>query len=86
MLDISETELVQIPDALPSRDRKQLNKSIHTAVMRVPGKPRSVLLLSLFFKMTNQEIADHFGVTVKAVEKSITKAYRLLKLLLQADK
>jgi RNA polymerase sigma-70 factor (ECF subfamily) len=84
--DISDTDLAQIPDGIPNVNRKELSKHIHIAIMRIPGKARAVLLLSLFFKMSNKEIANHFGVTVKAVEKNITKAYRLLKILLHATK
>jgi RNA polymerase sigma-70 factor (ECF subfamily) len=44
------------------------------AIRRLPEKCRHVFLLSRFHGMSNQAIADRCGISVRMVEKQITKA------------
>ena len=54
-------------------DRQQL-ALVLTAIRYLPDKCRNVFLLSRFHGMTNQAIAARCGISVRMVEKQITKA------------
>jgi RNA polymerase sigma-70 factor (ECF subfamily) len=49
----------------------------------MPEKCRTVFLMSRMDEMSNGEIASRLGVSVKAVEKHITKALRILRQKLE---
>jgi RNA polymerase sigma-70 factor (ECF subfamily) len=56
--------------------QKQIVKSL-------PPQLRGVFLLRSFTPMTNAEIAEHCGVSVKTVEERMTKALAICKVLLR---
>lgn len=64
-------------------DRQQL-ALMQAAVMRLPPRCREVYLLHRIEGMTYPEIARHGGVSLKAVEKNIARALRLLREQLKA--
>lgn len=57
----------------------ELYNLVVDAVSSLPEKCREVFLLSREQQLTNKEIAEELGVTVKTVEAQITKALRNIK-------
>lgn len=51
----------------------------HKALMILPPKTRKVFLLSRKRNMSNKEIAAHLNVSLKSVEKHISKALSILR-------
>lgn len=62
---------------------KELQKGINAAINSLPDQCRKVFLLSRKHELKNREIAEHLGITVKAVEKHISKALSVLRLSLK---
>lgn len=58
---------------------KELQGKIADAVSIMPEQCRKVFLLSRKHEMKNKEIADHLGISVKTVEKHISKALSVLR-------
>jgi len=58
---------------------KELVVGIAKAIESLPEQCRIVFKLSRNFGMKNKDIAEHLEVSVKAVEKHITKALRYLR-------
>ena len=59
--------------------------ALQRALLRLPDRCRQVYLLNRIEGMTYTEIARHCGVSVKAVEKHISRALRLLRARLGAN-
>lgn len=58
---------------------KEFDRHLQEAISGLPEKCRTVFLMSKKDGMTNQQIADNLRVSVKAVEKQITKAFKILR-------
>lgn len=55
--------------------RRRLER-LEAALAALPPKCRTVFALSRVSGMTNQQVAAHLGISVKAVEKHLTRALR----------
>ncbi len=60
-------------------NEKELTVAISKAVEGLPEQCRLVFKLSRNFGFKNIEIAEHLGITIKGVEKHITKALQHLR-------
>ena len=60
--------------------RQQDLQRIREAIAALPAHCRGVYLLNRVEGMSYPDIARHMGVSVKAVEKQVSKALRLLRL------
>jgi RNA polymerase sigma-70 factor, ECF subfamily len=58
---------------------EELSVAFEKAVDKLPDQCRIVFKLSRSFGLKNSEIAEHLGISVKGVEKHITKALHLLR-------
>lgn len=58
---------------------EEFDRQLQTAISDLPETCRTVFLMSKIDGMTNQQIADRLFVSVKAVEKQITKAFKILR-------
>jgi RNA polymerase sigma-70 factor (family 1) len=58
---------------------REFDRHLQSAISDLPEKCRTVFLMSKMDGMTNQQIADSLHVSVKAVEKQITKAFKILR-------
>jgi RNA polymerase sigma-70 factor (ECF subfamily) len=58
---------------------KELEKQIIEIVNGLPEQCKNVFLLSRYYGLKNHEIANRLGVSVKAIEKQITKALQSLR-------
>jgi len=64
-------------------NEKELTIAIHKAVEKLPEQCRLVFKLSRNYGFKNMEIANHLSITVKGVEKHITKALQHLRMELK---
>ncbi len=67
------------PPADTELEARELEDQIKHALARLPMHARKTFLMSRRQGMTYKEIADHFHVTEKAVEKNMSKALSLLR-------
>lgn len=58
---------------------KEFDNQLQRAISALPDKTRAVFLMSRIDSMSYNEIANNLNVSIKAVEKHITKALKLLK-------
>lgn len=59
--------------------KDEREKKVRYAIAELPKKCQTVFLLSRFENLTNKEIANHLGISVKTVEKHITVAFKALR-------
>ncbi len=57
----------------------EMDRALARAVARLPERRRVAFTLRSQYHLTNREIADAMGVTVKAVEKAMAAALRTLR-------
>ena len=61
----------------------ELEGAVKKAVEQLPDKCQTVFSLSRFQGMSNQDIADSLDISIKAVEKHISKAIKELRVSLK---
>lgn len=66
------------PDAFAAH--QQALERVREALLQLPEKCRRVCLLRLARGMSNAEIARHCGVSIKMVEKHLTKGLRIVRI------
>jgi len=64
-------------------ERTEFDVQLQSALSALPEKCRSVFLMSRTDELSNRQIAEGLGVSVKAVEKQITKALKILRQKLE---
>lgn len=60
-------------------DYRELREAVQNVIDAMPPKRKSVFCLSRFKSLTNQEIADKLGISIRTVEKHIELALRTFK-------
>lgn len=58
---------------------KELTEKIRQILERLPDQCRRVFVLSREEQLSNKEIAERLGISVKTVEQHMTKALRVLR-------
>lgn len=58
---------------------KELEREITTCIESLPPQCHKVFILSRTYGLKNREIAEQLGISIKAVEKQISKALSCLK-------
>ena len=61
---------------------KEFDKTLQSALAKIPEKSRIVFLMSRIDKLTYKEIAERLQLSVKAVEKRMKKALEILNDLI----
>lgn len=62
---------------------KELQQKINLLIESLPEQCRKVFILSRKYELKNREIAEELGLSVKTVEKHISKALAILRLSLK---
>lgn len=75
--DVMDGEAIDI--GITSLEDEELYRLIHEAVFALPDKCREVFHLSRNENLSNKEIAEKLGISVKTVEAQITKALKRIK-------
>lgn len=81
------TENEQLTQFIISQDKgpeyqlmmEELDKEINTLIDKLPPQCKKVFILSRKEELKNKEIAEKLGISVKAVEKHISKAISFLR-------
>ncbi len=76
-------ELAYYNDGLKSIIELELEQKLKEAMDKMPDGCRKVFVMSRFDGLKNREIAEQLEISVKAVEKQMTKALKILKLELK---
>ncbi len=58
---------------------KEFDRTLQRAISEIPEKTRAIFLLSRIDRLTYAEIAESMKISIKAVEKHMTKALKILK-------
>jgi RNA polymerase sigma-70 factor (ECF subfamily) len=58
---------------------KEFDERLQRAIANLPEHCRTIFLMSRMDEMKYHEIAERFSISIKAVEKQISKALRLLR-------
>jgi RNA polymerase sigma-70 factor, ECF subfamily len=66
-----------------SSSNEERERKIRNAINELPPKCQTVFSLSRFENLSNKEIAEHLGISLKAVEKHITLAFKTLRIKLK---
>ena len=67
-------------DAHEAADVEEMVELMQRAVRSLSPRVQRTIILRLQFHLTNAEIAEVMGVTVKAVERNITRGLKTLRL------
>jgi RNA polymerase sigma-70 factor (ECF subfamily) len=67
-------------DARDAVDIDEMVELMQRAVRSLPARVQRTIVLRLQYHLTNAEIAEVMGVTVKAVERTITRGLKTLRL------
>jgi len=62
---------------------KELQEQVNGAIASLPEQCRKVFILSRKYELKNREIAEQLDISVKTVEKHISKALSLLRVSLK---
>ena len=81
--------LEEIKDTEPSEeaiDTSERDAALWIAISKLPQRCREVFLLSKRDGLSNAEIAEELGISVKTVENQMTKAFKSLRDSLEPSK
>lgn len=85
----SSLPLDEIKDSEPTDeqiDTSERDARLWVAISELPQRCREVFLLSKRDGLSNAEIAEELGISVKTVENQMTKAFKALRSSLEPDK
>ncbi|HXE59940.1 MAG TPA: sigma-70 family RNA polymerase sigma factor [Gemmatimonadaceae bacterium] len=71
-------------DAHENADVDEMVELVQRAVLSLPPRVQRTIALRLQYHLTNVEIAEVMGVSVKAVERNITRGLKALRLAFRA--
>ena len=72
-------DMMTLEQSSSTTDYRELREAVQSVIDTMPPKRRSVFCLSRFKSLTNQEIADKLGISIRTVEKHIELALRTFK-------
>jgi RNA polymerase sigma-70 factor (ECF subfamily) len=80
-VDLDEANEPVTPADITGRalDQAELDGFVERAIAALPERSRLVFVLSRYEALSQKEIADQMGISVKTVENQMTRALRLLR-------
>ena len=72
-------EIIQLPEAELRLLNQETGDAIQQAIERLPERCREVFCLSKLEGLSNKEIAERLGISVKTVENQMTTALKRLR-------
>ena len=76
---LQEEELLFYMSEKTSLIEKDLEKKLNEVLESLPERCRLIFIMSRFKIKKNKEIAEELGISIKAVEKQITKALAIIR-------
>lgn len=78
-LHIYLDEIIQLPEAELQLINQETGDAIRQAIKELPERCREIFCLSKLDGLTNKEIAERLGISVKTVENQMTTALKRLQ-------
>lgn len=78
-----ELKALEIKSIEPEEETLYNEAKLKQAIQKLPDRSKEVLIMSKFEGLKHKEIAEQLNISVKAVEASITRAFSILRKLLQ---
>lgn len=72
-------QAIDAPSTVPPDEAFELRENLQAAIQTLPDVLRLVFILNRFGHCTYKDIADILGISVKAVEKRMSRSLRLLR-------
>ena len=63
--------------------KRERDKELHDAMMRLPERERNILSMTYWLEMSAEEVADALGMTKDAVWASLSRSRKTLKKYLE---
>jgi RNA polymerase sigma-70 factor (ECF subfamily) len=79
MMDFYFTTIMQSPDAELALDRETISLAVREAIDGLPARCREVFLLKKEEGLSNGQVSEKLGISVKTVEAQVTIAFRKLQ-------
>lgn len=83
MVEFYFNDIVQTPEAEQELREKEIQRYVDEAIADLPDRCREVYELKRTTDLSNQQIADQLGISVKTVEAQYTKALARLRKSLE---
>lgn len=82
ILPLEELKEEGTPDEPTFLEVQELDELIQRAILAIPLNSREIFLKSRNDNLTNQQIADEMQISLKTVEKHITRSLKIIKEIL----
>jgi RNA polymerase sigma-70 factor, ECF subfamily len=82
-VSVDPGSFAHIPEPTPTEEVDY--STLHKAVAELPPRLAAVIQLQYYEKLSYQEISDHLGISLKAVESLLVRAKRLLRKKIMQD-
>lgn len=79
MLDFYFSRIIQLPEAELKMLDEDIGEAIREAIAHLPERCRQIFCLSKLEGLSNKQIAEQLGISVKTVETQMTKAFVRLR-------
>lgn len=79
MMDFYISRVIQLPESELALYDRELGEAIEGAIGHLPERCREVFRLSKICDLSNKQIAEQLGISVKTVENQMTTAYERLR-------
>lgn len=79
MQDETDLASIGIPSLMEDILGKEMSNTLHQLINELPEQCRRVFVMSRNEALSNKEIAEKLGISLKAVEANITRALKYLR-------
>lgn len=79
LLDFYFSKVIETPEAELALQSEELREAVQVAIQKLPVRCREIFVLSKIEGLSNKEIAERLGISVKTVENQMTVALSKLR-------